>query len=142
MTTNLFPTGVRLVDTSDVIDLTQAQLGALAAGVTAGTLAANLITGGPFVVLNSAATTPGAQTTRSAVLMFADDPTAYPGQAYVLRICQSGAGTMTLTAGVGVTVTGTATIATTTFRDFLVQYTGNATVPTMTFTNIGTGTFT
>lgn len=142
MSTLLFPTGARLLDPVDIIDMTQAQLGALAAGVTAGTLAANLITGGPFVVLNSAATTPGAQTTRSAVLMYADDPTAYPGQAYVLRICQSGAGTMTLTAGAGVTVTGTATIATTTFRDFLVQYAGTPTAPTMTFTNVGTGTFT
>jgi hypothetical protein len=101
-----------------------------------------VITGGDFVVLNSAATTPGTQTTRTAAQMFADDPTAYPGQSYVLRIAQSGAGTFTLAGGTDVTISGTATIATTTYRDFVVQYGGTAGVPTVTITNVGLGTYT
>jgi hypothetical protein len=41
-----------------------------------------------------------------------------------------------------VTISGTATVATTTFRDFVVVYGGTADVPTVTITNVGLGTYT
>jgi len=142
MASNLFPTGVRLLDSGDILGLDTIKQTAFAAGVTVGTIPQGTITGGSFVVLVSASTTPGTQTTRTAQQMYADDPTAAPGQGYVLRICQSGAGTLTLAGGTGVTVTGTATVATTTFRDFAVVYGGTPTAPTVTITNIGLGTYT
>lgn len=140
MTTNLFPFGVRMTDPQDIARMTQVQLTAL--NQTTGTIPANIITGGVYVFCITTNATPGTQTTRTAVQMFADDPTAYPGQAYVLRIANSGAGTLTLAGGSGVTVTGTATVATTTFRDFVVQYGGTAAAPTVTITNVGLGTYT
>ena len=109
---------------------------------TAGTIPANIITGGAFVTCITTNATPGTQTTRTAALLFADDPTAYIGGGYTLRIANSGAGTLTLAGGTGVTVTGTATVATNTFRDFNVRYTGTEAAPTMTITNIGLGTYT
>jgi len=41
-----------------------------------------------------------------------------------------------------VTVTGTATVATTTFRDFVVVYSGTIAAPVVTITNVGLGTYT
>ncbi len=134
-----FP-GVRMMDTSEVTSQTKAVLNALNA--TVGTLAAGMITGGSEVVVITTNATPGTQTTRTAVQMFADDPTAFLGQAYLLRIANSGAGTLTLAGGTGVTVTGTATVATTTFRDFIVSYGGTLASPTVTITNVGLGTYT
>lgn len=142
MTSNLFPTGVELMDSNDVLVATNYKLSTYAAGVTAGTIPQGAITGGMQVDLVSAATTPGTQTTRTAVQMYADDPLAYPGKAYRLRISQSGAGTLTLAGGTGVTISGTATVATTTFRDFMVVISGTPDVPLYTITNVGLGTFT
>lgn len=141
MTSNLFPTGVELMDAADVLAACNYKQTAYAAGVVAGTIPQGTITGGQFVCLVSASTTPGTQTTRTAAQMFADDPLAYPGQTYILRVAQSGAGTMTLAGGTGVTISGTATVATATFRDFMVQVTAPAGVPAYTITNIGTGTY-
>lgn len=140
MTTNLFPFGVRMNDPQDITRLTQSQLTSL--NQTTGTIPANIITGGDIVVCITSNATPGTQTTRTAAQLYADDPTAYPGQSYLLRIANSGAGTLTLAGGSGVTVTGTATVATTTFRDFHVRYGGTADAPTVTITNIGLGTYT
>ena len=120
----------------------------LASTVTAGTLGANLLTGGLDVFLNSAATTPGNQTTRTAALLWADavaqfgtllnDPAIQAnGLQYSLTITQTGAGTLTLVAGTGVTITGTATVATNTTRQFIVNLTPNA----ATFTSVGVGTY-
>ena len=142
MSSNLWPSGVEMMDSADVLAASNYKQTAYAAGVTAGTIPAGAITGGAQVVLVSAATTPGTQTTRTAVQMFADNPLAYPGNVYWLRIAQSGAGTLTLAGGTGVTISGTATVATTTFRDFVVAYGGTADVPTVTITNVGTGTYT
>lgn len=132
--------GVQLVDPRAMSVLSGAPLSTLNQG--AGTIPANVITGGDFVVVLQTNATPGTQTTRTAVQMYADDPTAFVGQRYTLRICNSGAGTLTLAGGTGVTVTGTATVATTTFRDFHCAYGGTPTAPTLTITNIGTGTYT
>lgn len=114
---------------------------ATALNATVGTLAAGAITGGTFVVMTSTNATPGTQTTRTAALMYADDPLASLPGGYLLRICNSGAGTLTLAGGTSVTTSGTMTVATATFRDFTVVYGGNEAAPTVTITNIGTGTF-
>ena len=140
MATRLYPTGVRMNDSVDVISLANDALTLLNA--TTGTLPAAAITGGDVVTMITSNAAPGTQTTRTALQMFGDDPNAYPGGTYLLRICNSGAGTLTLAGGSNVTVTGTATVATTTFRDFCVQYLGTAAAPTVTITNIGTGTYT
>lgn len=142
MATSLYPGGPQLIDPAVLAIQTNNKQTAFAAGVTAGTFAAGDITGGDVVILISAATTPGTQTTRTAAQMYADDPTAYPGRVYKLRICQSGAGTMTVAGGTGVTISGTATIATTTWREFSIAYGGTPALPTVTITNIGLGTYT
>lgn len=140
MATKLYPTGVRLLDAVDVLSCDNVALTALNA--TGGTLPAAIITGGACVTCISTNGTPGTQTTRTALQMYGDDPTAYPGSQYTLRICNgSGSGTFTLAGGSGVTVTGTATIANATFRDFNVAYTGTPGAPVVTITNIGTGTY-
>ena len=140
MASKLQNPGVRLMDTSEVLANDTCPMTALNA--TVGTLPANIITGGSFVTCVSTNATPGTQTTRTAVQMYADDPTAAIGNAYVLRICNgSGSGTLTLAGGTGVTVTGTATVANATFRDFNVVYSGTVAAPVMTITNIGTGTY-
>lgn len=119
-----------------------------AAAIVAGTIPANVLTGGLDVFLNSASTTPGNQTTRTAAQLWADavaqfgtalnDPAIQTnGLQYTLNIVQTGAGTMTLVGGTGVTITGTATIATNTSRQFVVNLTPNA----ATFTSVGTGTY-
>jgi hypothetical protein len=119
-----------------------------AAGVVAGTIPANVLTGGLDVFLDSAATTPGAQTTRTAAQLWADavaqfgsflnDPAIQTnGLQYTLTIKQTGAGTLTLTAGTGVTITGTATVATGTIRQFVV----NLTPTVATFTSVAVGTY-
>lgn len=119
-----------------------------AAGVTTGTIAANLLTGALDVFLNSAATTPGNQTTRTAAQLWADavaqfgtainDPAiSTNGLQYSLTITQTGAGTLTLVAGTGVTIVGTATVAQNTTRQFIVNLTPNA----ATFTSVGVGTY-
>lgn len=140
MTTGLFPFGTRLIDPQDVARLSEAQLTSL--NQTTGTIPANIIAGGDIVVCITTNATPGTQTTRTAAQLYADDATAYPGQTYLLRIANSGAGTLTLAGGSDVTVTGTATVATNTFRDFIVAYGGTAEAPTVTITNIGLGTYT
>jgi hypothetical protein len=117
-----------------------------AAGVTTGTIPRNVLTGALQVFLNSAATTPGNQTTPTAAQLWADavaqfgqaitDPAiSSNGLQYTLTIAQTGANTFTLVGGTGVTITGTATIATATSRSFVVNLTPNA----ATFTSISAG---
>lgn len=125
---------------TDILPLTVPKLTLLNA--TAGTLPAGAITGGEFVFMNSSAATPGAQTTRTAAQMYADDPLASIPGGYMLRIGNSGGGSaFTFTAGAGVTMSGTMTIAPAIFRDFMVIYGGTEATPTVTINNIGSGTF-
>lgn len=140
MASTLSGAGVRLMDTAEILPQTKTILNALNA--TVGTLAAGVITGGSEVVVITTNATPGTQTTRTALQMFQDDPTAFIGAGYMLRISNSGAGTLTLAGGTGVTVTGTATVATNTFRDFVVVYSGTIAAPVVTITNVGLGTYT
>ena len=141
MSTNLYPTGVRLMDPADVLTM-DAVKAPRTINVTAGTLSVGDMTGGANVTLISSNATPGTQTTRTALQMYGEDPCAALGWGYRLRICNSGAGTLTLAGGAGVTVTGTATVATATYREFDVVYGGVLGAPTMTITNVGLGTFT
>ena len=121
-----------------------------AAGVTAGTIPAKIITGAMTCYLNSAATTPGNQTTRSAALLLQDllqefglgGLAVLPANfAWEIIITQTGAGTLTLVGGTGVTVTGTATVAQNTTRTFVGQFTGSQNAPTFTLTSVGTGSY-
>lgn len=108
--------------------------------VTTGTLAAGDITGAKFVSLMSTNATPGTQTTRTATQMVADHLSGVSTTSYTLRITNSGAGTFTLAAGTGVTLTGTMTIATNTWREFVVTITATAT-PAITIQSIAIGTY-
>lgn len=115
-----------------------------AAGVVAQTIPAGIITGTMTIYLNSASTTPGNQTTRTAVQLYADIlaefglPSLPATFTYELIITQTGAGTMTLVGGTGVTIVGTATIAQNTTRTFIVQVLGPNSI---TITSVGTGTY-
>lgn len=140
MPSPLISSGYRLFDAALVAQ--QSNFVQTALNATVGTLAAGLITGGSMVTLISTNGTPGAQTTRTALQLWGDDPTALIGWGYTLRICNGGgSGTLTLTAGSGVTITGTATVANATWRDFLVVYSGTNFLPVVTMTNVGTGTY-
>ena len=118
-----------------------------AAGITTGTIPVNVLTGGTDIYLNSAATTPGNQTTRTAALLFADlsaqfgipltDPSLANGVQYTVTITQTGSGTFTLVGGTGVTITGTATVAQNTWRKFVVNLLPGA----ATFTSVAVGTY-
>lgn len=81
-------------------------------------------------------------TTDTAVNIIAAIPQAqrYVGFTYILRIVNesSGAFSWTIAGGTGVTITGTATIAQNTWREYLVKI---ATTTTVTFQNVGTGTY-
>ena len=57
---------------AQILALVGTYYSAFAAGVVAGTIPANVLTGGLDVFLNSAATTPGTQTTRTAAQLWAD----------------------------------------------------------------------
>lgn len=120
------------------------QYSAYAAGVVAGTIPANVLTGGLDVFLNSASTTPGNQTTRTAAQLWADavaqfgaalnDPAiSTNGLQYSLTIVQTGAGTLTLVGGTGVTIVGTATTANAATSVYVVNLKPNA----ATFTFVG-----
>jgi hypothetical protein len=106
--------------------------------VTTGALAANLITGAQFTHLTSTNATPGNQQSRTAAQMVSDSVNVLPGDAYHLRITQTGTNAFTLTTNTGMTLTGTMTVALNTFRDFVVTYVSLAAV---TIQSIGTGTY-
>ena len=101
------------------------------------TLTTGLATGASNVYLTASAASGTTLTTRTATLMFADIPNAQAGLVYSFTLTNTSAGTTTLAGGVGVTVTGTATLATNTWRAFVVTI-NSAT--TMTFQSVATGT--
>lgn len=102
--------------------------------VASGTLAAGDMEGAAISVLTQSGAT--ALTTRTAAQMYAAIPNAVPGFSWFVRIINTNAGTLTLTMDASVTATGTLTLATNTFRDFLLTFT-SATAATMK--QIGTG---
>lgn len=128
---------------AQIVAVTGVSYSTLAAAVTTGTLPGGALTGASTVYLNSASTTPGNQTTRTAALMIQDLKAALglsdvTGFTWELTITQTGAGTMTLVAGTGVTLTGTMTVAQNTTRNFVGQVTSNSTI---TITSVGVGTY-
>jgi hypothetical protein len=134
----LTPPGV-----SQIAGITGVLYNTFAASVTTGTIAAGILTGATTIYLNSASTTPGNQTTRTAAQLIADLTAAlgFPvpiGYTWEITITQTGAGTMTLVAGTNVTLTGTMTIANATTRQFVGQVTSATAV---TITSVGTGTY-
>jgi hypothetical protein len=109
-------------------------------GTTTTTFTAGELTGAKFTVYNNTQGTPGTITTRTAGQMFGDIPNCVIGFSYILRIINGqGTGTLTVAVGSGVTNpnTSTLTIATNTWRDFMVTFT-SATAATIT--ELGTGT--
>lgn len=103
--------------------------------VASGTLAAGDMEGAAISVLTQSGAT--ALTTRTAAQLYAQIPNAGVGFSWFVRIINTNGGTLTLTMDASITATGTLTLATNTFRDFLVQFT-SATAATMK--QIGTGT--
>lgn len=108
--------------------------------VTTGTLAAGNASGAAFVSLTSTNATPGNQAMRTVAQVLTDTPGLSVGHAYVLRITNTGAGTLTLATdgSAQFTMTGTMTVPQNTFRDFVVTIN---TATTGTVQAIGTGTF-
>lgn len=90
--------------------------------VATGTLAAGQASGAIITSLTSTGATPGNQLMRTPALVLTDTPGLAVGQSYLLRITQTGAGTLTLAtdSGAGFTMTGTMTVAQNTTRDFIV----------------------
>ena len=125
------------ISTPLTVGVTPAQF--TTAALSVGTLAAGAITGAAFVILQNTGATPGAQTVRTAAQMLADFSQARVGMSYMLRIVNTGAGTLTLTADGGgtVTITGTATVAQNVFRDYNVTFN---TATTATIQSVGSGT--
>ena len=107
--------------------------------VTTGSIGAGIITGSQMNVWNQTGNTPGAQLVRTAAQMLADTPNGRVGMSVFVRIINSGTGTLTVTAdsGATVTLTGTMTLATLTFRDFMLTFN---TATTATLQQIGIGT--
>lgn len=100
--------------------------GALAAAQMAGAELTDLITSGATAL-----------TTPSAAALLAATPNGQIGMSYVLRIINTNAGTLTITADASITTTGTMTIATNTWREFVITFTS---ATTATMKSIGTGT--
>lgn len=65
---------------------------------------------------------------------------AQVGSTVVLRILNTSSQTATLTTNTGWTLNGTQTIATATWRDFIMQITALGTTPTATVQSVGVGT--
>jgi hypothetical protein len=122
---------------NNICDLPPAQYNTLNA--TTGTLAAGLASGAAVTVIKSSNAVPGAQAMRTVAQVIADIPGGYVGMKWLLRIVNTGAGTLTLATDGSAqwTMTGTMTVAQNTFRDFVCQITG---ATTGTVTEIGTGT--
>lgn len=104
---------------------------------TTQTLTAAMIVGG----LQTFHQTLGGTTPSLTLPLGADMDTALPdmrtGQAYTLRIINTNSGTATIVTNTGWTLTGTLTIATNTWRDFVITRTGTG---TYTGKQVGTGT--
>lgn len=104
----------------------------------AATAAAGELSGAQKVIALYSAVGAANLTTRTAAQMYADMGNIKPGDVYTVRVINSSGGTTTLAGGTGVTITGTATIASNTWREFLVTVTSASAI---TFQNIGTGTY-
>lgn len=109
-----------------------------AISTASGVFSAAVAVGAQEVIISSSGAT--ALTTPTAAAMLAALPKLPAngvGLIYFLRVINTNAGTLTLTMDASVTGNGTLTIATNTFRDFMVTFN---TASTATWQSIGTGT--
>ena len=95
------------------------------------------LTGALFVAAQYSGINGSTLTTRTAALMATDTTTFAVGGTYIVRILNSGSGSLTLTAGAGVTITGKTVIVQQTYVDYLVTF---VSATATTFQSIGTGT--
>ena len=102
----------------------------------AGTAAAGDLTGAATCYFQTTGTTPGTYTTRTATLMYADDPDAYIGKTWTILVNNTSANTLTVSGGTGVTITGTATVAQNITRTYMATFT-SATALTMQIVSVG-----
>lgn len=114
------------------------------AALVAGNVPAASIAGADFVVWQNTGAVPGNQTLPSAAALLAAIPGATWGTAalplsFILRIVNTGAGTLTLVQDAGATITliGTMTVAQNVFRDYNVSF---QSATTATIQSIGSGT--
>ena len=82
-------------------------------------------------------TTPSLTFPTATAIITAMGASAAVGACYVLRVINNNSGTATMVTNTGITPSGTLTLATSTWREFLIVVTSATTV---TITNIGTGT--
>ncbi len=108
------------------------QTTALASGV----IPASLMCGAQDSYLLSSGAT--ALTTATAAALLAAIPNASVGMQWGLRIINTNGGTLTLTMDASVTSTGTMTLATNTWRDFLLTITSSTTA---NMVSVGTGSY-
>jgi len=102
--------------------------------------AAAMIGAQDTIMLSSGATaltTPTAAALLTALALITKLPAGGVGLVYLLRVINTNAGTLTLTMDASITGTGTLTMATNTWRDFMVTI---VTGTTATMQAIGTGT--
>jgi hypothetical protein len=127
---------------TDIVMSTDAQLNQVAL-VANSVIPQNYLTGAADVYLSNTTNAPGTQTTRTAAQLYADAIAQMGiqnliGITIAIRVTHQGTGTLTLGAGTGVTFgTGTYTVATGTFRDFILTFT-SPTTATLQTTGVGT----
>lgn len=116
---------------------TQAKIATADNGTTQTLTAAMVTGGGQEVVHVSAGGTTPTLTMPTGALMDAALPGFQVGQSFILRVINSNSGTATIADGSGMDMQGTLTLATNTWREFLITKTAAA---TFTGVSIGTGT--
>ena len=104
---------------------------------TTQTLTAAMLAGGNNVFHTSAGGTTPSLTLPLAADFLAANPGLAIGQSMRVRVINTNSGTATIVTNTGWTLTGTLTLATNTWREFVVTRTGAATV---TAVQVGTGT--
>lgn len=112
------------------------------AGTGATTLTPQQVMSGQDTVLAVTSLSAGAALTLPTVanLLAALTPAqAVVGSSTLLRVYNSSGFTATMTTNTGWTITGTATVATTVWRDYVVQITGVGASAAATLQNIGAG---
>lgn len=97
------------------------------------------ITGANYNCLTLTANGANAYTLRTAEQTLDDIPNGRPGQAFMVRIANKGNNTVTVTQANGWTLTGTMTIATNTYRDFVMTFNSQNTA---TLQSVGNGSAT
>ena len=93
------------------------------------------LTGRAFVYNEYSGINGSTLTTRTAVQMIADSSLPV-NAAFTVRVLNSGGGSLTVVGGTDVTMNGTVTVATMTWRDFMVLVTSST---TMSFQGVGSG---